>query len=552
MMKVRGQQKDLWFFVLIASWILLLALLIWPLSTVLIASVRENESGDFSLHNYLTIFTTPQYLRAIGNTLWVGAAGMAGAVFLGVTLAFLVTRFRMRGKAFIQTLAVIALVSPSFIGAYAWIVLFGANGAVRQGLRAIGIGIPPIYGAAGVIMVFAFKLFPHVFLITSGAFASVNRSLEEAAENLGVSPWKRFFLITLPLILPAISTSALLTFVLSIADFGTPRLIGRNFEVLATEAFTLYSSEVGGNPGMASAISVVLIVLSMIVVLIQRRMVRKDIFAGNLLKPPIPIEPKGWRKALVYGVTYGIALIGAIPAIVVVIFSFRNTRGPVFQPGFGFGSYDKVIHGITEPIINTLWFSTASVAAIVIAGTLIGYLIARRQSTVTGALDGILMVPYVVPGVVMGIAFVASFNQGPLPITGTALIIILAVFVRRLPYTARSVATALRQTSTRLEEAAVSLGYSPGQAFLKVVVPIILPGILAGGMMSFVTAMNELSSSLVLYVGSTITMPVKIYLSVMDGEYGTASALATILLSITALFVYFAFRLSGKKSSVLL
>jgi iron(III) transport system permease protein len=547
-----GQRRDIWFFVMIGAWAILLALLIWPLSSVLLASLRENETGDLSLANYLTIFTRPQYLTAIGNTILVGLGGMTGAVLLGVTLAFLVTRFRVRGKAVIQTLAVLALVSPPFIGAYAWIVLFGAAGLVRTFLRDFGISFPPIYGGLGVVLVFSFKFFPHVFLITSSAFASVNRSLEEAAESLGVSPTRRFFTVTLPMVLPAVSTSALLTFVLSIADFGTPRLIGRSFEVLATEAFTLYSSEVGGNPGMASAISVVLIFLSLVVVLLQRRLMRKDIYHSNMLKVQVPIKLKGLRSVAVNSAAWLIALIGALPAIIVVIFSFRRTRGPVFQPGLGLQSYERVLQGVTDPIINTLIFSAASVGAIVIVGTLIGYILARRPSGLTAVLDATLMVPYVVPGVVMGIAFIATFNHGVMPITGTALVIILAVFIRRLPYSARSVATALRQTSPRLEEAAVSLGYSPGMAFLKVVVPIIAPGILAGGMMSFVTAMNELSSSLVLYVGSTITMPVKIYLSVMDGEYGTASALSTLLLTATAVAVYAAFHLSGKKQNALL
>jgi iron(III) transport system permease protein len=164
-------------------------------------------------------------------------------------------------------------------------------------------------------------------------------------------------------------------------------------------------------------------------------------------------------------------------------------------------------------------------------------------------LDAILMIPYVVPGVVMGIGFVTAFNTPPLAITGTGLVIILAVFIRRLPYAARGAATALRQLSPSLEEAAISLGYSPGRAFLRVTVPLILPGIMAGGMMSFVTAMNELSSSLVLYVSDTITMPVRIYQAVISGDYGTASAMGSTLLALTAVAVYGAFRLSGRRDT---
>jgi ABC-type Fe3+ transport system, permease component len=543
---------DLWTLVLIAAWAILLLLLVWPLSSILRASLIDNETGAFSLVHYVDIFTVRAYQRAIGNTFIAGFGGMAGALVLGVTLAFVTTRFRIVGRPLIQTLAVVALVSPPFIGAYAWIVLFGASGVVRKGLASIGISIPPIYGVAGVILVFSLKFFPHVFLITSGALAAINRSVEEAAESLGVPPWKRLFTVTFPLILPAISASALLTFVLSIADFGTPRIIGRDFNVLATEAFNLFSGEVGGNPGMASALSVVLIVLSMIVVFGQRWLLRKNVYYSNLIKKPEQQRVKGLKAVGLHLLAYTIVLLGALPTFIVVLFSFRRTSGPVFQPGLSLQSYEKVIANVSDPIWNTLLFSSMAVTAIVISGTLIGYLISRRPNIATGALDALLMIPYIVPGIVMGIAFITRFNDPPLALTGTGIIIVLAIYVRRLPYSARSVAAALKQVGPNLEDAAVSLGYSPGKAFLKVTVPLILPGILAGGLMSFVTAMNELSSSLVLYVGRTITMPVRIYLSVMDGEYGTASALSTILLTMTVVAVYAAFHLSGRKESALL
>lgn len=543
---------DPWIIVLVGAWAIVALLLIWPLWSVLMASFRDNDTGALSLTNYIDVFTLRAYRRAIGNTLLAGLGGMAGALVLGVTLALVTTRFRIRGRVLIQILAVVALVSPPFIGAYAWIVLFGANGVVRQGLASIGIDIPTIYGATGVILVFAFKFFPHVFLITSGALGAVNRSVEEAAEGLGLSPLRRLFKVTFPLILPSITAAALLTFVLSIADFGTPRLIGRDFNVLATEAFTLFGSEMGGNPGMASALSMVLIGLSMALVLLQRRVTRRDVYAGNLMRKPFVREATGWRGVALHVVAYAIVLVGALPAITAVIFSFRRTSGPVFQPGVSLQSYERVISTVSTPVWNTLVYSSASVFAIVVAGTLIGYLVSRRPQPATAALDGMLMVPYVVPGIVMGIAIITRFNGPPLELTGTGLVIVMAVFIRRLPYSARSAAAALKQLSPSLEEAAISLGYSPARAFLRVTVPLIGPGILAGALMSLVTAMNELSSSLVLYVGSTVTMPVRIYLAVLDGEYGLASALSSILLVLTVAAVAGAFLLSGRKQSSLL
>ena len=537
---------DLWRGIQIAVWLLLALLLAWPLSGILRASLTVGD-GALGVGNFVTVFSQPRHLRAIGNTLLVGVGGMAGALLLGIPLAFLVVRVRLVGRTAIQTLAVLALVSPPFIGAYAWIVLFGANGLVRNGLAEIGIAIPPIYGATGVMLVFAGKFFPNVFLIVAASLRGVNRSLEEAAEGLGLSPARRLFSVTLPMILPAISAAALLTFVLSIADFGTPRLIGRDFEVLATQAFLLYSADLGENPGLASALSLVLVVLSLVLVMAQRRLLKRDVFHGNQLKPRPPAVVRGWRWLAAHAAAYAIVFIGITPSLVVAVFSFRATRGPVFQPGFGLASYERVFHSVTDPMWNTLTYSVLATIGIVVIGTLIGALIVRHQSRVTAVLDGVLMVPYVVPGVVMGIGFITAFNAPPLALTGTGLIIVLAVFIRRLPYAARAAATALRQLSPNLEAAAISLGLSPGRAFVQVTARLILPGILAGAMMSFITAMNELSSSLVLYVSGTITMPVRIYVAVVNGDYGVAAALATLLLGVTGAAVYAAFRLSDRQ-----
>jgi iron(III) transport system permease protein len=547
-------KPDIWTVVLAVGWAVLGLLLLYPLSSIVHASLVDNDTGALTLDNYVAVLTRPRYLRALGNTFIGGVGGMAGALVLGVTLAHLVTRYRLRGVGIVTTLAVIALVTPPFIGAYAWIVLFGANGVVRNALaNGLGMDVPAIYGAAGVITVFSLKFFPHVFLLTSAGFRAVNRSLEEAGESLGLSPSRRFFRVTLPLIGPAVSASALLTFILSIADFGTPRIIGRSFQMLSTEAFILFAAEMGGNPGMASAISTVLLVISLGFVVIQRRVARRGAsHLAHVSRPRPPEPPRSWvGAALVHGLAYLIVLAGAIPSLVVAYFSFRRTRGPVFQDGFSLQSYQRVLHTVPQAIGNSLLFSAAAVAGIVLIGTLTGYVIARRRTLASAAYESALVMPYIVPGIVMGIAFVESFNTGPAALTGTGTIIVLAILIRRLPYATRATTAALGQLSPSLEQAAVSLGYHPGWAFLKVTVPLIMPGIVAGAMMSFVTAMNELSSSLVLYVGSTVTMPVSVYLLVMDGEYGTASALATVLLAVTGLLVYGAFHLSGRDQRTL-
>lgn len=546
-----GWRPDFWTLVAVAAWAILIVLLLIPLGLVLVSSFRD-ESGQLTLANWQRLFTNARYFNALVNTLIVGFGGLAGALLLGSVMAFCMARIRIKGGRFVSMMAILALVSPPFIGAYSWIVLFGSGGIVRQTLMSWGIFMPPIYGVWGILIVFAFKFYPYVYLLTSGALANINRSLEEAAENLGLTPFQRVMKISFPLVLPALSAGGLLALIHAIADFGTPRLLGRGFNVLATEAYTAYSAEIGSNLGMATTLSLVLILMSMIFVFIQRYMSRRNVYHSNLINRPEKIRLRGFTNVAAHAAVYFIALGGAMPAIIAAIYSIRKTNGPVFQPGFGLESYSRIIATLGDVVRNSLVFSGVSVLLIVVVGTLIGCLVARRNTAQSSLLDATLMVPYVMPGIVVGVAFIAAFNTPPLAMTGTAAIIILSVFIRRLPYAVRSSAAALRQVGPSMEEAAISLGYSPAQAFLKVTIPLILPGIVAGAMLSFVTAVNELSSSLVLYVGGTITMPVKIYIAINDGDYGTAASLSTILLVLSGTAIYLAFRLLGRDERALL
>lgn len=542
---------DFWTVVMLLTWAILLLLLFIPVGSVLLSSFYDT-SGNPTLDNYMRFLAEPRFQRAFLNTLVVGFGGLVGALVLGSIMAFCISRFEIAGSRFASLLSILALVSPPFIGAYSWIVLFGAGGVVRGWAREFGMTMPPIYGLGGILIVFSLKFYPFVYLMVSGALSNVNRSLEEAAEGLGLTPLQRTFKISFPMVFPALSAGGLLALIQSIADFGTPRLLGRGYNVLATEAYTLYSAEVGSNMSMATTISVVLILVSMVFVLLQRFMSRRNVYHGNMINKPTKIRLKGWRNWLAHFAVYFIGLCGAMPVIISVIYSLRRTNGPVFQDGFALQSYERILFNLGDVVRNSLTFSVSAVIMIVIVGTIIGVLVARRTTLNTSMLDGAFMIPYVMPGIVIGIAYIAAFNTGPLVLTGTASIIVLSIFIRRLPYTVRTTSSALRQISPSMEEAAVSLGYSPFQAFLRITVPLIVPGIIAGAMLSFVTAINELSSSLVLYVGSTITMPVRIYLLILDGDFGTAAAMSTILLVLSGIAVYVAFRLMGRNERALL
>jgi iron(III) transport system permease protein len=536
--RLRNSNFDFWTVVTVFGYLTVFVLLIFPLFNIFKASFIDNESGRLSLSNYREIFSKVYYTRAIFNSLLVSFGGTIGALLFGVPLAFFTSRFKIRGKTVLATFAVLSLLSPPFIGAYSWIMMMGNNGFLRNFLLTLGINLPTIFGPGGIILVYTLQYYPFVFLLTSGALTAVDRSLEEAAENMGANAVTRFFRVTLPLVLPSVSAGGLMAFMMSLANFGTPMIIGRNFHVLPTMAYNLFTSEVGENPGLASTVSILLILVSTLVIFFQRYASSRRKYSSNMLNKQEVKSLHGIANIAAHFVSYLIVFISTLPLAVVVIFSFRKTKGPVFQPGFGLQSYQKIIHDVPVAITNSIIFSITAVIFIVIVGTLLGFVMSRKKNLPARILDPLLMIPYIIPGTVLGIGFIVAFNGKPLYLAGSATIIIMAYFIRRLPYSIRSSASILQQIDPSLEEAGINLGSPPGRTFRKVTLPLMIPGIISGAIMSWVTAVNELSSSIVLYVGKTMTMPVRIYLSVLDGLFGTASALATILLVCTGLALF--------------
>ena len=540
---------DVWSLVMLGAISLLGLLLVWPIGQVLVLGFLDAQTQTFTLSNYQKILTHPYYLGALKNSLIVGGGGMLGACLLGVPLAYCTARFVVRGRSVIATLAVLALVSPPFIGAYSWVMVAGNNGWLTQNMKALGLTMPTIYGAHGIILVFSLKFFPFVYLMTETALRNINRAYEEAAENLGCSATARFFKITLPLVFPAVSSGAILSFVLSIADFGTPSIIGRDYRTLSTVAYNQYTSEMGGPPTMAVSISMLMILIAMLAVLLQRYLMGPRRYAGALTNLSVPKPCRGALGVAVHSLCYSIVALATMPIAVVIYTSFLETNGPVFTGGFGLNSYARVIREVPDVIVNTFKFSLLATLLITLAGGLISYVVVRRETAAAGLLDALLMVPYVVPGVVLAIGFLLCFQYGAFDLIGTSTIIVLMLFVRRLPYGVRATSAVLRQIKPSIEEAAVNLGASPLQAFARVTVPLMLPGVIAGAMMSFITAINELSATLLLYTARTTTMPVRIYSAVLDGEFGIAAALAALLLASSGLCVFVVLRFSQSKEA---
>lgn len=537
-MSLGKKKADIWSFVTFAGFAIVVIFLIYPLFDVFRYSFVDKETGAASLSNWKEFFGRAYYMRAFGHSMFIALVTTFFSALLGIPLAFFTTRYKIRGSNLLNTLSVLALLSPTFIGAYSWITMMGRNGFLRNIFVSVGINLPQIYGPLGIILADSLQYYPFISLMLAGSLMTIDRSLEEASENLGARSIRTFFSVTIPLVLPSLTGGALIVFMMSLSNFGTPMIIGGNYLVLPTLAYNMFTSEVGESPGMASTVSIILMMCAAVVIVLQTWASSRRKYASMLVNRPVQKSLKGLKSFLAHLVCYFIVGFSTLPLAVIVFYSFRNTSGPVFKPGFGLDSYRAIFYDVGKTVINSFVYSFIAVILIALIGTLIGFVIARKRNMAVRVLDPLLMIPYIVPGTVLGIGFIVAFNRKPLYLAGTATIIILTYFIRRLPYSVRSAASILKQIDPALEEAGINLGSSPGRTFRTITLPLMKSGIISGAIMSWVTSMNELSASILLYVGRTMTMPIKVYLSVADGYFGTASAMSTILLVVTGVSMF--------------
>jgi len=537
---------DFWTVVILVGYLFFFTFIIYPLFNLFYSSLFD-ENGSFSLANYGDFFRLKYFRNALLNSFLVSGLATVFAILIGVPMAYITTRYNIGCKGLINILIIMSLLSPPFIGAYSWILMLGNNGFITRFLHEIGIPFGTVYGWKGIVFVFTLQFYPHIYLYVSGALKTIDTSLEEAAESLGHSSFRRLWNITLPLIFPTLSAGALMVFMASFADFGTPMLLGQGFKVLPILAYEQFISEMGGNPAMASTLSAILIICSTSILFLQRYFVSRKNYAMSGMRTPKVVKLRRTPRILLTLGALVVVCISMIPQVTVIVTSFIKTKGPVFHKGFSLDSYKEILFRVPRAIMNTYSFSLISILIMIVFGLVLAYIIVRRKSKWTAALDGIIMIPYVMPGTVLGISLIIAFNKPPVLLTGTWVILVVAYVVRKLPYTIRSSTAILQGLDRGVEEASISLGVPPMKTFFKTTARLMIPGVLSGGILSWVTTINELSSTIVLYYGATATISVTIYSEVFTSNYGTGAALASILTISTLISLLVANKLMGKK-----
>ena len=545
-MSKKGVRFDFWSFVGVLSLVFFGLFLVIPVIRMAVYSFFSAE-GTLTLDNFVKFFTRPYYTRALMNSVKVVACATVLTMLIGVPLAYVMTMFKIRGTKLINILIVISMLSPPFLGAYSWILMFGRSGDLTKFLEGIGISIPNISGFGGILLVFVLKLFPYIYMYTKGALKKVDASLDEAAESLGYHGLRRVMKVSLPLVLPTILAGGTIVFLRAFADYGTPRLIGEGYMTMPVIVYQEWVSETGSNAYFASTAAVIMITVAAVVFSLQKYITNRKNYTMSMLNPPKAKKLRGLPAIAAHAFVYIITLMASLPQIYIIFISFRNTKGTMWAEGYSFMNYINVFTKSLRSIRNTFVFGITAIIVMVVLGTLFAYYTVRRNTPLSKSLDVFIMFPYVIPGTIFGLLLLMSYNQPPLVLSGTAIIIIVSYVIRRMPYTVRSSAAILRQISPSIDEASASLGYGSMATFFKVTLPVMVPGVVSGAILSWITTLNELSATLMLYTGKTQTMTVTVFQEISRGGYGTAAALSTILTVTMIVSLLLFFRISNSE-----
>jgi len=532
--------------------LLLGAGILYPLLEVLSVAVVVN--GRPTLAPLLAFFARPLFREALANTLLSGLLAVALGSVVAVPLALLSVRYQFPGRTVLTTLGLLPLVIPPFVGAVAFQQILGRSGLVNLLLlERFGVTVPFMDGLRGVILVQTLHYFPFILLNTAAALSTLDRSLEEAAQNLGSSGWRLFRRILLPLSLPGYAAGALLTFIRVIDDLGTPLMLNYT-TLLAPQAYVRVTT-VGLTDVDGYVICVVLVALSLAALAIAKRLVGWGEFTAvgrSGATPALRLGPGGTLAAW----AVAILLLGPalLPHVGIALLSVAKVWSLTpFPSVYTLASYEEVLVRAPNFIWNTLRYALLASVLDVGLGALIAWLLLRGRTRGRGWLDVIATMPLAVPGVVLAVGYLRVFHGWPVPglggpLTSSWLILVVVYAVRRLPYTVRSAHAALQQLPLALEEAAQNLGAPRVRAFVRVTLPLMGRGLLAGGLLAFVSSSVDLSATMLLVPRvelGPLSYGIYLYMQSAVGR-GPGAALGVVAIVLVAVGTWVATRLAQR------
>ncbi len=534
----------------------LVAFLVIPVVTVVYTAFSDGQGG-FTLAHFAAFSGISLMRESFANSLYVAGMTVGLGTLIAVPLAYLTVRFQFRGAILIQTLGVLPLVMPAFVGAAAMQLLFGRSGSVNLILKdAFGVTVPLMEGLNGVIFVETLHYFPFILLNLSASLANIDSSMEEAAQNLGASGWRLFRKVVFPLAMPGYVAGASLVFIKVFDDLGTPLVLNVT-NMLAPQAYLRVTS-IGLEDPIGYVICVILVTFSIGAMGGSWWFVKRRDYAlvsrGGVQAPKRRLS--AWQSLLAYGWIAGMLLLVLSPHVGILLLSLSKVWSFTILPEqFTLAHYATVFTESKQMIWNTFLYCGLAALIDVFIGTAIAYIVLRTNLPGRQLLDHLVTVALAMPGLVLGIGYLRTFKGVELPFGGGALtaswmIFVLAYAVRRLPYALRSCMAALTQVHPALEEAAENLGAGRWSTIRRVVVPLMMGGILAGFVTSFITAAAEISETILLTSRESMapmSYGIYLYFQSVLGR-GPGAALGVIAVALVAFGTYLSHRLVAANS----
>lgn len=488
-----------------------------------------------SFDDVASVFTTSRWRIAARNTALITVLSTISAVVVGTVFAYAVTRAQVWGARFFSAMPLLLLVTPPFVGGFAFILLFGRRGLFTHTL--LGLEGSP-YGWHGLWVAQTLTFFPIAFLLMRSAFSRINSTLEHAASSLGASRWQTFTSVTLPLTVPALASSTLFIAISVLSDFGNPMLVGGRFRVLATEVYTQATG--WGNFGTAAVLGFALLIPALILFLLQRALFgrfehRFVTESGRGRVGTVP-PPSRWVRSVLWIVVFVVSALVIAQYVAIALTALTNIWGVDYALTWQHFAYTTSRANV---IGNSVWFAfVAAVLGTILAGVT-AFFVGRTNVPFGSQLELVALLPAAIPGTLLGVAFVLAFNGPPFSLGGTAFIVILAMMVSYLPVGFRLFAAAFAQISRSLDESAATLGVSEVRVFANILLPIVTGPAAAAFLFTFIQSVGTMSAVIFLVSFDTPVASVAILNLAEQGHWGRAAALALVLIaaSFTALAV---------------
>jgi iron(III) transport system permease protein len=534
-------------------WAFLVAFVFFPLTRIFYDAFTQ-ESGAFTLGNFREFFTDGYYLHALWRSLVLGLAAVVTTSVVGIAVALLLIRYEFPYRKTFSYLTMLPMILPPLVGVLGFVFILGRAGTVNV-LLYDAFGMAPInfmYGVHGVLLVETVHLFPMMTLSILDALSRVDPHLEEAAQGMGANGWRRLRDITLPLTTPGYISGALLVFIWTFADFITPLVLGVQ-DLLAPQAYLNIVQFVDRRIfRMGIVISALLVLLAIFFVLAARQYVAiKDYSSVAYSKVErLPLTPV--RRWLAVAFLSTLMLISFVPQFGVLLAAVG--RGWSLTPvplEYTLEFFRQVSIETPKFIMNSLVFCAIAVALCLVIGVPMAWIMSRTKAPGRGAMDALTTLMLAIPGTAVGIAYVRAFNfQLPFSeesLTSLWIILPLVLAVRRLPYTVRGSYSSLLLVHKSMEEAAENVGATKLRTFKDITVPLVWKGIFVGALFSFITSIQEASSTIFLTLGGNEMIPFGIFTFYIAGSQSQAAALGVILIAICAVSLFIVNRIAGTR-----